>query len=152
LRSAGGVSSSTSDSTVVFSNNASRCRREPQEIVWIDEAWLADCESRAAPSWNNDRLALLHHAASWRDGLAEDVDFDFDDAMSGDSCGKLLLRSVAICKSKLKSGGATSHHHGGRVLIPKPSYTSSSFSQKSSPLSASSAGFLSGKVYDYAKL
>jgi hypothetical protein len=158
IHTSGGISSSDSESTVVMYNNASRCRRDPQEIVWMDEAWLADCDSRTAPSWNNDRLALLHHVASWRDGFAEgseDVDLDLDDAMSGDSCGKLLLRSVAICKSKIKtSGGVMSHNPGGRNLSPKLSYASSSLSSpKSASLSSSSSvGFLSGKMYDYAKL
>jgi hypothetical protein len=155
-RSHGANSDSDSDSTVIMYNNASRCRRDPQEVVWVDEAWLVACDSRNAPSWNNDRLSLLHHIASWRNGPAweygsgmEDIDLD-EDVMS-DYCGKLLFRSVAICKSKMKSTVATGHH-GGRALSPKVSFASSS-SPKSSPSSSSSTtGFLSGKMYEYAKL
>ena len=90
-----------SESTVVMYNNASRCRRSPQEIIWMDEAWLYECES-VYGFRSSDRLALLHDVASGDDLDAYLYDAD-DDAMS-DSCGKLLLmRSVALCKGKLKA-------------------------------------------------
>jgi hypothetical protein len=139
-RSSSGGGDAGSESTVVMYNNASRCRRSPQEIIWMDEAWLYECES-VYGFRSSDRLALLHDVASGDDLDAYLYDAD-DDAMS-DSCGKLLLmRSVALCKGKLK---------------PTPGFVASSPKRSASGASSSShksaaAGFLSGKLFEYSKL
>jgi hypothetical protein len=129
-----------SESTVVMYNNASRCRRSPQEIIWMDEAWLYECES-VYGFRSSDRLALLHDVASGDDLDACLYDAD-DDAMS-DSCGRLLLmRSVALCKGKLK---------------PSPGFVASSPKRSGSGASSSAhkstaAGLLTGKLFEYTKL
>lgn len=70
----------------------------PQEIVWLDRAWLYDEGS----DYSDTHRALLHDSESSAD----------ENDTSSTGCGKMFLRSVSLCRPK-------PHHR----MPPSGSYT-----------------------------
>lgn len=91
VNSSTGWSTDTSSSSS-SSGNTGLHSSSPQEIVWLDKAWLYDDDS----DFSDTHRALLRHSES-----------STDDSNSA-GCGKKFLRSVALCKLK-------PHHRDHRV-------------------------------------
>jgi hypothetical protein len=79
-----GWSTDTSSSSSSSSSDTDLRSSSPQEIVWLDKAWLYDDSS----DYFDTHRALLH-----------DSELSTDDT-SSTGCGKKLLRSVSLCKLK----------------------------------------------------
>jgi hypothetical protein len=83
--------SSSFDSSTGWSSDSSSCSSgwhcsSPQEIVWLDRAWLYDEGS----DYSDTRRALLHDSESSAD----------ENDTSSTGCGKMFFRSVSLCKPK----------------------------------------------------
>jgi hypothetical protein len=78
-----GWSSDSSSSSSSSGDTSWRCS-SPQEIVWLDKAWLYDHGS----DYSDTHRALLHDSESSTDDT------------SSTGCGKKFLRSVSLCKLK----------------------------------------------------
>jgi hypothetical protein len=79
-----GWSTDTSSSSSSSSDDTDLHDSSPQEIVWLDKAWLNDDSS----DYSDTHRALLHDSKS----------SNGDTSSTG--CGKKLLRSVSLCKLK----------------------------------------------------
>ena len=79
-----GWSTETSSSSSSSSSDTDLHSSSPQEIVWLDKAWLYNDSS----DYSDTHRALLH-----------DSELSTDDT-SSTGCGKKLLRSVSLCKLK----------------------------------------------------
>jgi hypothetical protein len=80
-----GWSSDSSSSSSSSGDTGWHCS-SPQEIVWLDRAWLYDDGS----GYSDTHRALLHDSV-----LSAD-----ESGMGSSGCGKKFLRSVSLCKLK----------------------------------------------------
>lgn len=104
-----GSSSSSSSSS---SDDSSLFDSSPQEIVWMDEAWLFDTDH------GYDSLHLLH------DMRSSDVDEEEEDT---GGCGKLLLHTVTMCKPKVLRDGNKGSALSKMSLSPKRLFPTKDF-------------------------
>lgn len=102
LRVASSSQSSSVDSSTGWSTDSSNSSSDdestddcystsPQEIVWMDRAWLFSEDD----SSNFSEIHLLHDCGT----------SDESDSAGSTRCGKKLLRSVVLCKLKSKQVG-----------------------------------------------